>query len=78
MEIKGTQYLFWYGDLEPFEYDKNDLLSKLTDPKSNAASRAYDGLNRPVTITDALTNDADFERDAGGNLTGFTDQRALN
>ena len=60
-----------------FEYNKNDLRTKITDPKTNATNFAFDGLNRLKSITDPLTNVASVEQDATDNPTKVTDQRAL-
>lgn len=59
-----------------FAYNKNDLITSVTDPRSNATSYAIDGLSRLKTITDALTNTVDLALDDTDNATSVTDQRS--
>lgn len=56
-------------------YDKNSNLKTYTDPKNNATGYAYDGLQRLVTTTDALTGVVTQGYDTLDNLTSVKDQR---
>ena len=63
------------GQTTDYEYNKNDQLTEVTDPRSNATGYGYDALTRLITMTDALTNDVDYGLDAANNLEDLTDTR---
>jgi len=56
-------------------YDKNSNIKTYTDPKTNATGYAYDGLQRLVTTTDALTGVETNGYNTNNDLTSLKDQR---
>ena len=67
----------YVGEETDFAYDANGNAVSVTDPLSNVTGSAFDALNRLVTVTDALLNDATYTYDAAGNRETATDQRGL-
>ena len=67
----------YVGEETDYAYDANGNTVSVTDPLSNVTGSAFDALNRLVTITDALLNDASYTYDAAGNRETATDQRGL-
>ena len=59
-----------------YEYNKNSLQTKITDPKSSATDSAFDALNRLITRTDALSGVTTYTLNALDQTTEIEDPRS--
>ena len=70
-EVLGAQTNY----LTRFEYDKNGLPSRITDPENRTTNFSYDALNRLKQETDPAGGNTTYRYDKRGNLAESTDAR---
>ena len=58
-----------------YEYDVNDMLTRLTDSQGNGKPMRYDGLRRKTFMNDPDRGVLSFAYDDAGNVLGTTDAR---
>ncbi|MFO1121921.1 MAG: RHS repeat-associated core domain-containing protein [Hyphomicrobiales bacterium] len=60
-----------------FDYDRTDLLTQVTDPRSNLYAYAYDALQRLIRETDQESAQVNYTLDRQNNLTAYKDPRTI-
>lgn len=58
-------------------YDRTDLLTTITDPRSNLTSYAYDALMRLIRETDQEEAEVNYGLDGQDQVVSYTDPRSL-
>jgi RHS repeat-associated protein len=58
-------------------YDNNDNLEVIVDALGRETNLSFDGLNRLISLTDALQGESTFTYDASDNLTQVTDAEGV-